>query len=92
MAELEAKLDESESAESTRPSSELDAGDLQQVLIARHPDIDAKRLDEGFMIRELMRQMPKSVMLGDEWFIYSMAWLKKWECYTYFDLIEQAKP
>lgn len=40
------------------------------------------------MVRELMKQMPKSVMLGDEWFVYSMAWLRKWESYVYFDLIE----
>lgn len=44
------------------------------------------------MVRELMKQMPKSVMLGDEWFVYSMAWLRKWESYVYFDLIEQTKP
>lgn len=36
--------------------------------------------------------MPKSVMLGDEWFVYSMSWLKKWEDYVYFDLIDQTKP
>ena len=39
-----------------------------------------------------MKQMPKTVMAGDEWFVYSMHWLKKWEQYVYFDLIEQSKP
>jgi hypothetical protein len=39
-----------------------------------------------------MKQMPKTVGVGDEWFVYSMHWLKKWEKYVYFDLIEQSKP
>jgi hypothetical protein len=87
--ELQSKINESD--ESTRPSSEPET-DLQSELLTRYPSLDAKRLDEGFMIRELMRQMPKSVMLGDEWFVYSMQWLRKWETYVYFDLIEQTKP
>lgn len=92
VAELEAKIDASDRPESTRSSVELEPADMQKLLLARHPAIDPKRLEEGFTIRELMKQMPKSVMLGDEWFVYSMEWLRKWECYTYFDLIDQAKP
>jgi hypothetical protein len=39
-----------------------------------------------------MRQMPKSVEVSEEWFVYSMHWLEKWERYVYFDLIEESKP
>lgn len=50
--------------------------------------MDRKRLDEGFEIRDLMCKMPKLVKLNEEWFVYSMEWLQKWERYVYFDLIE----
>ena len=50
------------------------------------------RLDEGMEVRELMRLMPKAVKLGEEWFVYSMDWLKKWEDHVYFDLIDSTKP
>lgn len=39
-----------------------------------------------------MRLMPKTVSIKEEWRVYSVSWLKKWEHYTYFDLIEQTKP
>lgn len=39
-----------------------------------------------------MREMPKLVTVGEEWFVYSMEWLQRWERYVYFDLIEESKP
>lgn len=96
LEELFARLGEPVSP-STRPSEDDNLPASQEVSLAemiclRNKEVERTRLDEGLEVQELMRLMPKSVQLGEEWFVYSMVWLRKWEDYVYFDLIDSTKP
>ena len=90
---METLLSDSDS-QSTRASEDDVPNGIskKEEILSKYPATNVERLEEGFEIREMMKHMPKTVLLGDEWFVYGMEWLKKWEQYVYFDLIDGSKP
>ena len=56
----------------------------------QHDFIEAKdkpRLQEGLKIRNLFSKMEKDVVEGSQWFLLPQVWFKKWQKYSFFDLI-----
>ena len=93
VAQLEQVLEtDSQISNSTRPSDNEGEVNTLDAIMSKYPKIDRNRLEDGFAIRNMMQSIPKAVSDKEEWFVYSMEWLRKWENYVYFDLIEQSKP
>ena len=46
-----------------------------------------ERLEEGFKVKQMFMEMDRVVKDGSQWYFLPQDWLKKWERYTFFDLI-----
>jgi len=46
-----------------------------------------ERLEEGFKVKQMFMDMDREVKRGSQWYLLPQDWLKKWERYTFFDLI-----
>ena len=46
---------------------------------------------EADKVKKLIKEMPKSVKEGSEWYIVSMKWINKWQNYVGFNQEESTK-
>ena len=45
-------------------------------------------MDEAKKVRAMIKDMPKLVREGQEWFVISMSWIKKWQAHCGFDSLD----
>ena len=45
------------------------------------------RLEEGFKLKKMFKEMDRTVEDGSNWYLLPQTWMKKWERYCFFDLI-----
>ena len=50
-----------------------------------HEQDSPRKESEAHKVKELLRNMKKTVEEGEEWYIVSMAWINKWQKYVGFD-------
>lgn len=48
--------------------------------------------EEADCIRDLIKNMPKNIKPGSQWFIVSMTWINRWQAYVGFDDGSQPQP
>ena len=47
-----------------------------------------KRLNEGYKLRAMLKEMPTRIEVGSDWFILPQKWFDAWEKFCYIDVIE----
>ena len=80
---------ESTAAESQRDPQSQSPYPTREKIFEIYEDIitDAKLLEEGLQLLEMIKKMPTHIEEGSEWFFLPKSWLDKWETYCYVDII-----
>ena len=65
------------------------SGPNPTLIMERYSDLitSKKRLEEGFEMRTMLKEMPTAIEKGSEWFFLPKKWLDAWETYCYVDII-----
>ena len=50
---------------------------------------DKHRFNEALEVHEMLSKMDPSTKPGSFWYLLPLPWLKRWEFYTYYDLIRE---
>lgn len=62
----------------------------KEDILEQHSDfVDSpERLEEGFALRTMLKDMPTKIEVGSEWFFLPKKWFDQWETFCYIDVID----
>lgn len=63
--------------------------DEAAMLMDKYKGLDAYRVNMGFSLRQMYRQLAANFKVepGSQWYVMSMQWIKQMHQYVYYDLI-----